>query len=405
MLILLPPTAFATRGRDQPRPRHPRGAAVLAILIWTVGLLIGASRAGATPGLARQYKTGCDTCHTVFPQLNPFGKRFLWNNFRVPGKENEAPLAFRGKNPLSPFALQLQATLNHDTSADPETDPRTNEIQWNGAGLLTRRDAFYLHHHIIRNDHPGDTYEAWLQHVFPGRHPLLVRVGQLEQPLAFTPHVQRRTLIQAPYLVYEMPVGLNDFGFNAPARGVTFSGGALRDGLRFALSLNQPRRLLTTEAEATHPQFDNLFGRAQCQFGGKNIIGVFGFRGATEIVADGRRFEDEFTRFGVDFERQTGRWRLYALYLTGHHADPDGTGGSGSLNGGFVGVDHYIHDRYVAYLRFDRAHSRSPLSSRQDQGVTIGITGLVRENWRFGLEYQRRQGDRNVFVLSTHLAL
>lgn len=40
--------------------------------------------AWAIPSFARKYKTGCTTCHTVYPMLNPFGEAFRRNGFRFP---------------------------------------------------------------------------------------------------------------------------------------------------------------------------------------------------------------------------------------------------------------------------------------------------------------------------------
>ncbi len=60
--------------------------------IWSIGLLIvlHTSPAWAVPAFARKYNTSCQTCHTVFPKLNPFGEAFRRNGFRFPGVDSDA---------------------------------------------------------------------------------------------------------------------------------------------------------------------------------------------------------------------------------------------------------------------------------------------------------------------------
>lgn len=80
----------------QARPRGPAWA--LATLAFALVLLLGTPRAEAIPAFARRYETSCQTCHLVFPKLNPFGEAFRRNGYRFPSKgdataEKEEPLA------------------------------------------------------------------------------------------------------------------------------------------------------------------------------------------------------------------------------------------------------------------------------------------------------------------------
>lgn len=44
--------------------------------------------ANAVPPFARKYKTNCQTCHTAFPKLNPFGLAFRASGYRFPGGDD-----------------------------------------------------------------------------------------------------------------------------------------------------------------------------------------------------------------------------------------------------------------------------------------------------------------------------
>ena len=46
-------------------------------------------RAGAVPVFSRKYQTSCQTCHAIFPKLNPFGEAFRLNGYRMPLETEE----------------------------------------------------------------------------------------------------------------------------------------------------------------------------------------------------------------------------------------------------------------------------------------------------------------------------
>ena len=48
-----------------------------------------APTADAVPAFSRKYKTSCQTCHTIFPKLNPFGEAFRLNGYHLPGETEE----------------------------------------------------------------------------------------------------------------------------------------------------------------------------------------------------------------------------------------------------------------------------------------------------------------------------
>ena len=56
-----------------------------ALLCLAVGIpFLEATIAGAVPAFSRKYQTSCQTCHTIFPKLNPFGQAFRLNGYRMP---------------------------------------------------------------------------------------------------------------------------------------------------------------------------------------------------------------------------------------------------------------------------------------------------------------------------------
>ena len=115
--------------------RHPRhelravaafgGVAFLAAVAATVGILIKPPTASAVPSFARQTGQPCATCHTAFPELTPFGRRFKLNGYTLGGglTFEEAP----------PVAAMLAPTFTHtarnqDTPPAPGTSTNNNTV-------------------------------------------------------------------------------------------------------------------------------------------------------------------------------------------------------------------------------------------------------------------------------------
>jgi hypothetical protein len=402
--------------------------------------------AGATPAFARQYKMECRSCHTQFPQLNETGRRFRLNNYRFADQKGRAPLAWERGIPVS---FQARAHLGWTENGDSEYEDRLDDFQLLASGLFTRRDSFYVHHHIFQNERWGDLLEAFVQHSFPGRLHANLRFGQYEQPLAFSP--EKQLLTYSEYLIYDTEVGLNDFLFGPGVRGLMLDLGSLGNGTRLTFSIHQPRRAIShghehgdedpheggdghgdgdgdgddhghgfrprgeggepgegdhLEALSTHPKFGSLL-RIQHQFREGRRAGVFGYAGRTQIVTEDGRFNDDFYRWGFDAEALAGKWRLYGLWMTGRHSSPSGSGRDGTLRGGFVGADYSVNPRLIAHTRYDRANARGPLSEGLNQQLVVGVSAVPLkrvQSWRLLGEYQRAQGGRNGFFLATRLA-
>ncbi|HEX4826282.1 MAG TPA: hypothetical protein VFV19_18425 [Candidatus Polarisedimenticolaceae bacterium] len=65
-------------------------ARCLTLAMVSFAVVLGAHRpASAIPAFARKYQTSCQTCHVVFPKLNPFGEAFRLNGYRMPAETEE----------------------------------------------------------------------------------------------------------------------------------------------------------------------------------------------------------------------------------------------------------------------------------------------------------------------------
>ncbi len=85
-------------------------------------LILGSARSAlGVPAFARKYGTSCETCHTVYPKLNPFGEAFRRNGYRFPGVDSDF---VKGETiPLGPDAARKQFPKAIWPDALPATVP------------------------------------------------------------------------------------------------------------------------------------------------------------------------------------------------------------------------------------------------------------------------------------------
>ena len=65
---------------------------ILVLSLFLLSLVfssVNLKEAEAIPPFARKYETACPTCHVVIPRLNPFGRAFRANGYRIPGGADE----------------------------------------------------------------------------------------------------------------------------------------------------------------------------------------------------------------------------------------------------------------------------------------------------------------------------
>src|ERR1700676_2026213 len=95
-------------------------------VIGACSLLGFAVPASAVPSFARQTGIACAPCHTVFPELTPFGREFKLNGYVIDNikqikgisAENRETLSL---NSLPPISLMLQVSYTHTKTALPDS--------------------------------------------------------------------------------------------------------------------------------------------------------------------------------------------------------------------------------------------------------------------------------------------
>ena len=147
----------ASRGLDSRLIASFGGVASLAAAIILGGVLIKTPDALALPSFARQTGQPCATCHTAFPQLTPYGRRFKLMGYTTGGglTLDQAP----------PISLLVLGSFTH--TQDNQDSPPTPFTHTNNNPLLQQVSGFYAGQ--IWGNLGGfiqGTYDGASQHVF-----------------------------------------------------------------------------------------------------------------------------------------------------------------------------------------------------------------------------------------------
>lgn len=407
----------------------PTAALVLA------GALLAAPDAEAIPAFARKHKLGCNTCHTVYPQLSRFGRDFRDNGFRMPD-EIEQLLKKRSTPPAPapaqadedfwsfipeqiPFSIQAKFHGLIDPAGDVKSDLQLEELQLQSGGTFTPRVSYYLHHHLAEEGEPGRLYAGWVRfNNLLGSNWLNVTVGQMELPLSFSPEIERLTSFE--YLAFDRELGANTFNLNRPQLGIQVFGQS-ENGTKFWAGVANGFGLAVNEKTETfdNNSFKDVYARVGQEIG-EHLVGGYVYYGRARAETEARRrFSDNFVRAGADALVNLSKVIVYGTALYARDDNPLGIGESRSFVGGFVQGDIYLTDRAVVLLRVDGIRQQRPAAfeveedereadlEEEEEGeehetafrvntlaFTPGLQFLLRPNVKLGLEYQVRQSRR-----------
>jgi hypothetical protein len=100
--------------------RRIAGLAVLFVLA------LYASAAQAVPSFARQTGMACAACHTVYPELTPFGREFKLNGYVTDNLKQIKGVTMERRetlslNSLPPLSVMLQVSYTHTAAALPDS--------------------------------------------------------------------------------------------------------------------------------------------------------------------------------------------------------------------------------------------------------------------------------------------
>jgi hypothetical protein len=187
-------------------------AAAAAALASALAALALPSPAEAIPAFARRYRFSCTTCHTIFPQLRPFGAEFAARGFALePGQEPASASTDLGDELLwlpryFPLAMRFDGFVLA-RNGEPYVDFQTPWVlKLLAGGEIARGVAFYGYFIVEEGDVVGFE-DAYLQfsRIFSSPVDLLFGQFQLSDSIA----KRELRLLRSDYEILTTRVGVS----------------------------------------------------------------------------------------------------------------------------------------------------------------------------------------------------
>ncbi len=300
--------------------------------------LVSVSRSNATPFFARTYHLKCNTCHSGFPRLNEYGMAFKANNFRIPGDEKKAPLAWQKTIPL---AMQIMPVHQRFSPGAGQSEYTDSQIL--AGGLLTRTTAFYVHDSLWIDDRPTSfpSYEVWIQQILDEKSKLMAKVGQFELPYSYSPNIHLVSSFQP--LLFGVGLSNNDVRLGSAMRGIQLSGIA-DNRVRWALAYGAPAVNTPGNSVGNRSFFGDFrdFFLRVSNANQPRSIGMFLYLSNPPLNVLQPAAANRGLRIGIDGAYIWKGWQFSAMAAYGENNDPLGNGTKGTFRTGFIEADKML---------------------------------------------------------------
>lgn len=304
-------------------------------------------RALAVPPLANGQGISCQTCHTSFPGMTPYGMMTMMTNFQ--------DLDWRKQHQAFPLAIRQQIyTFLSNKNAKAQTYVNTLSVL--GAGFIGRNFTWYGEQPIVDGGQIGVTEQMWLSWngLLGGTNSL--QVGKFHTPFPFMP-AHGWTI--GSYLLATQDSGQNTFEPNDSHWGVAFNG--MSNEFMYNLSYLAGNQGISKAFDYNAAQSPRTLD-FNLSYGGMTkpyTLGIVGMRGTSPLLDGLQRFvgTDGFSRGGVYYSYQTPQYFMQTMYYRGWDAQPS-LGSSGApLNGYMLELERDFGWRNHVLLRYDVASS------------------------------------------------
>ena len=185
---------------------------MVALFVLALSFALAPKKANAIPAFAQKYHFSCAVCHTVFPNLNPFGRAFWRNGFRLPGTNgtpSDATQITEGLSLPNPWPIPVmvepiityQHTTNENVSSNTDAFGASVDIADAGAFQLytplANSISFYVHYGFDAGKGPINGKQ------------IFASINGLGSGLGVAPHLFNLKLGQvttaSPYFYRQMP--------------------------------------------------------------------------------------------------------------------------------------------------------------------------------------------------------
>lgn len=268
-------------------------------------ILICAEISYAIPAFARKYSMSCQTCHSPFPKLKPYGDEFARNGFTLADKDAPRYIMDTGDDQLSlirelPLAIRLEGYATYNLEKSEKFDFSAPYIlKFLSGGSLAKDVSYYFYFFFSEKGEIVGIEDAFIMFNNLFDQDLDIYVGQFQ--------------VSDPLFKRELRLTFEDYHIYGakPAfakadlvydRGVMMTYN-LSTGTSFALEVLNGNGIGTANNFGVfdNDKYKNVLGRISQDVVDGLRIGAFGYFGKELLEDDlGDRFYNKFSMWGPD---------------------------------------------------------------------------------------------------------
>jgi hypothetical protein len=315
-------------------------------LVWAVLVLLLAlssvepQPAGAVPAFAHRYGVSCQACHTIVPELNPFGQAFRDAGYRWP-----VAVAEHGTLPVT-----MKTNLAYTSAPDPTGLPKAivDEVEFLSFGPVGKNFSYRVEQYVVDGGNVGKTRDAFVEyrsnplnawHGFV--RPIVgLQLGQFTLPLPNDPETMRPT--ENHYQLYDQTVGNNPFNFFDDRIGAhLYYQNSFAEFHAMALKGHDAQSGLAATGT------DTMFAIRV----GPPAISLWGYQ--YQGIRPLEPMQDAFIRRGLGLTSTLGKSQASLVLQNGNDSSPFGLGIATGSSGGYLQEEWTFSNRWIGTVRYD----------------------------------------------------
>lgn len=275
------------------------------LLLLGFALILFYENSFAIPAFARKYNMSCQTCHSPFPKLKPYGDEFAGNGFVLADKDAPRYFVETGDDQLSlirdiPLAMRLEGYVTYNNKKSEKLDfTAPYLLKFLSGGAIAKNISYYFYFFFSERGEVAGIEDAFLMfnNLFDEDLDLYVGQFQVSDPL----FKRELRLTFEDYLFYRYKPGFSK-------ANLTYDRGLM---LTYGLPTKTDLVLEILNGSGIGPangfrnfdddKYKNFFGRITQDISDDIRIGAFGYFGKEDLV-DGmnNNFTNSFSMWGPD---------------------------------------------------------------------------------------------------------
>ncbi len=265
----------------------------------------------AIPAFARKYSMSCQTCHSPFPKIKPYGDEFAGNGFVLSDKDAPRYYMETGDSELSlirdiPIALRMELYGTYQNRKNENNDFKTPYIlKFMSGGALTKDIAYYFYFFFSERGEVAGIEDAFIMFNNLFETELDAYIGQFQVSDPLFKRELRLTL--EDFQPYKVHPGYSKAGLTYD-RGVMLTYG-LESGTDFIFEILTGNGIGTTNEFKNFDtdKYKNFMFRVSQDLTDFARIGGFGYYGKEKLEDNnGIQCLNEINNFGGDLTLTLG---------------------------------------------------------------------------------------------------